>query len=92
MKISIRNIHIFTTDGEENILNFSASLTFVYGNVGAGKSTMLNLIMYGLGGNLTYTPAIKNCLQAVQLEVMLDGKPFRFFRMANSNRIQIDDV
>ena len=51
MRILIQNIHIFSTDGEESVLNFSESLTFVYGNVGAGKSTMLNLIMYGLGGS-----------------------------------------
>lgn len=92
MRISIQNIHIFSTDGEENVLNFSKSLTFVYGNVGAGKSTMLNLIMYGLGGDLIYTPAIRNCLKAVQLEVMLDDRPFRFFRMAKSNRIQVDNI
>lgn len=92
MRIVIQNIHIFSTDGEENVLSFSKSLTFVYGNVGAGKSTLLNLIMYGLGSNLTYTPAVKNCLKAVQLEVILGEKPFRFFRMANSNRIQVEDV
>ncbi len=92
MRILIQNIHIFSTDGEESVLNFSESLTFVYGNVGAGKSTMLNLIMYGLGGSLTCTPAVRNCLKAVQLEVMLGDRPFRFFRMANSNRIQVDDI
>lgn len=92
MKFLIRNIHIFSTDGEESIFNFSESLTFIYGNVGAGKSTLINLIMYGLGGNLICTPAVKKCLKAVQLEVALNGRPFRFFRMANSSRIQIDDV
>lgn len=92
MRMIIQNIHIFSTDGEENVLHFSEALTFVYGNVGAGKSTLLNLIMYGLGGGLVCTPAVKRCLKAVQLEVMLENKPFRFFRMANSNRIQIDNL
>lgn len=92
MRMLIKSMHIFTTDGEESIINFSDSLTFVYGNVGAGKSTMINLIMYGLGNTLIYTPAVKSCFQAVQIEVVLKNKPFSFFRMTNSNRIQIDDI
>lgn len=92
MKILLRNIRIYTTDGEESVYSFSNSLTFIYGNVGAGKSTILNLIMYALGGSLIYTPAVKNCLKAVQLEVLLGEKLFRLFRMVNSNRIQIEDV
>lgn len=92
MKILIRKIHIFTTDGKESVFNFSETLTFIYGNVGTGKSTLLDLIMYSFGGNLTYTPAINKCFEAVQLDVMLDGRPFCFFRRVKSNRIQVDDV
>lgn len=92
MRIVFRNLHIYTTDAEESVFNFSDSLTFIYGNVGAGKSTMLNLVMYAMGDSLIYTPAVKNCLKAVQLEVLLDEKLFRLFRMVNSNRIQIEDV
>lgn len=92
MRMSIKNIHIYTTDGEENIINFSDSLNFIYGNVGAGKSTMLNLIMYPLGGSLTHTPAVNTCLEAVQIEAKMGKKLLRFFRMINSTRIQIDDV
>ncbi len=92
MKVMIKNIHIFTTDGEENVFNFSDSLTFLYGNVGAGKTTMLNLIMYGFGGDLIYTPAVVHCLQAVQIETVLGGRTFLFFRMSKSRRIQIDDI
>lgn len=92
MRMLIQSIHIFTTDGKESVFNFSESLTFIYGNVGTGKSTMLNLIMYGLGNSLVYTPAVTNCLEAVQIDLLLDGKPFHFFRAANSNRIEIDDI
>lgn len=92
MKILIHKIHIFTTDGEENIFSFSDTLTFIYGNVGTGKSTLLDLIMYSLGGNLTYTPAVSKCFEAVQLDVMLEGRPFCFFRRVKSNRIQADDI
>lgn len=92
MKILIQKIHIFTTDGEENIFNFSDTFTFIYGNVGTGKSTLLDLIMYSFGGKLTYTPAINKCFEAVQLDVMLNGRPFCFFRRVKSNRIQVDDI
>ena len=79
MKIVIQNVHIYTVDGEETVFTFSNFLTFIYGNVGTGKSTIINLIMYAFGCNLTYTPAINNCLKAVQLRVLLNGKPFLFF-------------
>ena len=92
MKILIQNIHIFTIDGEESVFNFSDKLTFIYGNFGTGKSTLLDLVMYSFGGSLTYTPAICNCFEALQLEVKLNDKPFRFFRRIKSNRIQVDDV
>ncbi|WP_286670193.1 AAA family ATPase [Thomasclavelia cocleata] len=92
MKFVIQKISIFTTDGEKNVFSFSNTLTFIYGNFGTGKSTLLDLIVYSLGGNLTYTPAINNCFEAVQLEVKLNNKPFRFFRRVKSNRIQVDDM
>lgn len=92
MKILIQKIYVFTTDGEKSVFSFSDTLTFIYGNFGTGKSTLLDLIMYSFGGSLTYTPAIINCFEAVQLEVKLNDKPFRFFRRTKSNRILVDDV
>lgn len=92
MKIIIKNMHIFSKDGEEDIFNFSESVNFIYGNVGTGKTTILNLIMYGLGGKMINTPAIKKCFKAVQLEILLNDMIFKFFRIANSNRIQIDSL
>lgn len=92
MKILIQKIYVFTKDGEESVFSFSDTLTFIYGNFGTGKSTLLDLIMYSFGGSLTYTPAIINCFEAVQLEAKLNDKPFRFFRRTKSNRIQVDDV
>lgn len=92
MKMFIKSIHIFTLQGEEKVINFSKSLNFIYGNFGVGKSTMLDLIIYCFGGKLTYTPAINRCLEAVQTDVLLNNKLFRFFRMSKSNHIQVEDV
>lgn len=89
MKLVIKSIQIYTNDGDENILDFSDSLNFIYGNVGAGKTTLINLIVYSFGGRLIYTPAVKSCLRAVKTNVVINDKVFSFFRATNSKRIHI---
>jgi hypothetical protein len=91
MNLKINNLHIYQKNGAEFIYNFSDSLTFIYGNVGTGKSTLLNLIMYCLGNEFIATPAATNYLEAVQLEVFIQGELCRFFRKMNSKRIIIED-
>lgn len=48
-------------------VEFSHSLTFLYGPVGTGKSTVARLIDYCLGGGLERTPAIQQEFIAVTL-------------------------
>lgn len=91
MNLKISNLHIYQKNGAEFIYNFSDSLTFIYGNVGTGKSTLLNLIMYCLGNEFIATPAAANYLEAVQLEVFIQGDLCKFFRKMNSKRIIIED-
>ena len=92
MNLKIKKLHIFSKNGEESAYDFADSLTFIYGNIGAGKTTLLNLIMYCLGCEMVKTPAVSAYLEAVQLEVTLNGYLCRFFRKADSKRILVEDL
>lgn len=60
-----------TTRKTIEILPFSSTVTFLYGPVGTGKSTVARLIDYCLGGDLEQTPAIQQEFVAVRLLVKL---------------------
>lgn len=92
MNLKIKKLRIFSKNGEEAVYDFADSLTFIYGNIGAGKTTLLNLIMYCLGREIVKTPAVNTCLEAVQMEVVLQGHLCRFYRKADSKRILVEDL
>lgn len=52
-------------------LEFSPCVTFLYGPVGTGKSTVARLVDYCLGGELERTPAVQKEFVSVRLSVEL---------------------
>jgi rubrerythrin len=70
MMVRLKQLLITTRQTTEN-LGFSDSVTFLYGPVGTGKSTVARLIDYCFGGDLERTPAIQQEFVAVQLAVNL---------------------
>ncbi len=72
MNIFFEKLHLYTKEGEKTTINFSHTLTFIYGNMGVGKTTLLNLIFYCLGGTLIKTPAVEQCLNDTQLEMIIN--------------------
>jgi rubrerythrin len=70
MMVRLKQMLITTRQTTEN-LGFSDSVTFLYGPVGTGKSTVARLVDYCFGGELERTPAIQQEFVAVQLAVNL---------------------
>jgi len=70
MNVRLRQLLITTRQTNEQ-LDFADSVTFLYGPVGTGKSTVARLIDYCFGGDLERTPAIQQEFVAVQLLVDL---------------------
>jgi hypothetical protein len=66
MNIRLTHLVVTTRQTTEEI-NFSETVTFLYGPVGTGKSTVARLIDYCFGGNLERTPAIQQEFVAVTL-------------------------
>lgn len=70
MNIQLRHLVVRTRQTSER-LTFADSVTFLYGPVGTGKSTVARLIDYCFGGDLERTPAIQQEFVAVELSVQL---------------------
>jgi hypothetical protein len=70
MKIKLERLFIETRKTRE-IIEFSELITFVYGPVGKGKSTLARLIDYCFGGNLENTPAIQQEFVSVILHARI---------------------
>jgi len=70
MNIRLKSLFIITRQTTE-VLEFSPGVTFLYGPVGTGKSTVARLIDYCLGGELERTPAVQKEFVSVRLSVGL---------------------
>jgi rubrerythrin len=62
---------VVTTRRTTEVVDFADRVTFLYGPVGTGKSTVARLIDYCLGGELERTPAIQQEFVAAQLALKL---------------------
>lgn len=70
MNIRLRRLVLTARQSTEEV-RFSESVTFLYGPVGTGKSTVARLIDYCFGGELERTPAIQSEFVSVALAVTL---------------------
>lgn len=68
MNIRLTYLLVRTRQTTEKI-EFSETVTFLYGPIGKGKSTVARLIDYCFGGDLERTPAIQQEFIAVTLGV-----------------------
>lgn len=86
MNIRLRKL-LITTRRTTEILEFARSVTFLYGPVGTGKSTVARLVDYCLGGELERTPAIQQEFVAAQLSVDLGDYTCTLERAATDTQI-----
>ncbi|MFC7367460.1 DUF3732 domain-containing protein [Vreelandella zhaodongensis] len=80
------NLIMLVVRSRKNIVqvDFSKTVTFIYGPVGTGKSSVARLIDYCFGGELERTPAIQHELVSVTLEAKL-GKYDCTFERGSDN-------
>ena len=70
MRIRLKRLVVRTRRTIEQI-EFSDVVTFLYGPVGTGKSTVARLVDYCLGGALEWTPAIQQEFVSAELSIIL---------------------
>lgn len=81
MNIRLNKI-IITTRKTTEIVELSSTVTFLYGPVGTGKSTVARLIDYCFGGDLERTPAVQKEFVSVQLSADIGAHSCTFERSA----------
>lgn len=89
MKIKFFTLTLQCRKSKE-VINFSPQLSFFHGQISAGKSTILRLIDFCLGGELERTPAINQELVSVELSCHIGDYEVLFEREAQaSNQVQV---
>lgn len=72
------------------VIEFSPQVSFFHGKISAGKSSIVRLIDFCLGGDLERTPAIQQELVAVELAAQIGTNDVVFEREAQgSNQVQV---
>ncbi|ROP41871.1 hypothetical protein [Saccharothrix texasensis] len=77
--LRLRNLTV-TTDSAERTYHFADDLTVITGAVSTGKSTLLMLVKYALGGNAVLTSAVEDHVRHVTLEAVVGTTPMRLRR------------
>ena len=72
MKIRIQSLVIETKEGKDIVIDFPKPISYFYGKVGAGKSTIPRLIDFCFGGNLVETPALQQEFLKARLTLKTD--------------------
>jgi rubrerythrin len=85
MRIHLRHLVVRTRRATEQI-TFSDTVTFLYGPVSTGKSTVARLVDYCLGGDLERTPAIQQEFVAAELALILGDHDCTFERGAEDTQ------
>ena len=88
MDLKILSIQIICNK-DTVFIPLSNRISFIYGNVGVGKTTLLNLISYGLGNSIIKTQVVEQEVVAVNLNIVYNGELMCLKRKMNSNAIII---
>lgn len=78
---------IVSTKRSEEIIPLS-DVSYFYGKMGAGKSSIARLIDYCLGGDLDLTPALQSEFVAATLYLNVNGTDLILERQSQSNQIR----
>ncbi len=85
MKIYIKKMNIKFKKSTE-VFNFK-KINYIYGQMGAGKTSVVKLIDYCLAGDIDYTPAMQQEFISVKLLIIIEGKALWLERNKDSNQL-----
>ena len=79
------------TDNDAATYEFSPGVTAISGPIGCGKSSMLELIKYGLGGRARIMPKVRDNVTRITLRVRLGSFRLELTRELNGRTIDVID-
>jgi energy-coupling factor transporter ATP-binding protein EcfA2 len=88
MRIKLERM-VIQTKKKREIIDFSELITFIYGPVGKGKSTLARLIDFCLGGDIENTPAIQQEFVSATLHLCLNNYNCVLERGATENTVRM---
>lgn len=88
MKMKLISLSLTCKDSLETI-DFTQQITYFHGKISSGKSSILRLIDFCLGGELEMTPAISAQLVSVRLSANIGAYSVLFERQRGSNQIRV---
>lgn len=80
------------TDTSEQIYEFKTGVNAVTGPVGSGKSSMLEVLKYGLGGSAKLMPAVRDNVKIVKVRFLAGDEHWEFTRELRSNVVSVVDL
>jgi hypothetical protein len=84
-RFRIDSVTVDTTDGEVTY-EFPSALTVLAGPVGVGKSTLFELIKYGLGGNGELAQVVVESVRDVRLSIRAGAERYALARSLDSKK------
>jgi hypothetical protein len=88
LDIRLRRLTIVAVGGTR-VVDFSDKLNIIVGPYGSGKSSLLELIKYSMGGSAILSEAVSTGVTSVQLEVLLAGRKLTFERHIGDLKISV---
>jgi AAA domain len=88
MKFLLKSLTLQCRQSRE-VIEFSRQVSFFHGKIAAGKSSILRLIDFCLGGDLERTPAIIKELVSVEMSACIGEYNVLFERDQGSNQVQV---
>jgi len=85
MKIKLIKLQLLCKESEEEV-PFGSHVSFFHGEMGAGKSTIAEMINFCLGGNLVNTPAVSSEVISVRLFAEVGDSELLLERDLNSSK------
>ncbi|USQ77806.1 AAA family ATPase [Ornithinimicrobium cryptoxanthini] len=80
------------TDTRSVTYVFRTGVNAVTGPVGSGKSSMLELLKYSLGGSAKVMPAVRDNVQSVKVKFRAGDEHWEFTRALRSHVVQVFDL
>jgi hypothetical protein len=80
------------TDSHSATYDLSPGVTAIAGPIGSGKSSMLELIKYGLGGRARIMPAVRDNVRRITLRIQIGPARLELTRELKAHTIDVFDV
>ncbi|MFJ8732224.1 hypothetical protein [Streptomyces bauhiniae] len=93
-KFRLEKVEIYTTEGPVRY-QFPSDLTVLAGPTGVGKTTLLELIKWGLGGDGQLAPVVTENVLDLSLQISVGGNTFLLSRsldQSKRNNVRVTDL